>query len=104
MAMNRAIAIGEVEGSERALAAIDDLQGLERYHLFHATRADLLYRLGRDEEAAEAYARAAGQAPDGQVRAHLVSKAAAAGSRRPSWSRPPPLQFRKWPTSARSSA
>lgn len=82
--MNRAIAIGEVEGPERALAVIDDLQGLERYHLFHATRADLLQPLGRDEEAAEAYARAAGQAPDGPVRAHLVSKAAAAGSRRPS--------------------
>jgi RNA polymerase sigma-70 factor (ECF subfamily) len=52
--LNRAIAVAEVEGPEPALAIVDDL-GLDDYHLFHATRADLLHRLGRDEEAAAAY-------------------------------------------------
>ncbi|HEX2041310.1 MAG TPA: RNA polymerase sigma factor [Acidimicrobiales bacterium] len=52
--LNRAIAVAEVEGPGPALAIVDDL-GLDDYHLFHATRADLLHRLGRDEEAAAAY-------------------------------------------------
>jgi RNA polymerase sigma-70 factor (ECF subfamily) len=43
-----------VEGPEKALALIDGLE-LDRYHLFHAIRADLLRRLGRNAEAASAY-------------------------------------------------
>ena len=62
VALNRAIAIGEVQGPAAALALVDELD-LDNYHLFHATRADLLHRLGRDSEAAAAYERAAGLAP-----------------------------------------
>ncbi|WP_020673460.1 RNA polymerase sigma factor [Amycolatopsis nigrescens] len=54
VALNRAVAVAEVEGPETALALVDEL-GLENYHLFHAIRADLLRRLGRTEEAAQAY-------------------------------------------------
>ena len=62
VAMNRAIAIGEVQGPAAALALVDGLD-LNHYHLFHATRADLLWRLGRGSEAAAAYERAAALAP-----------------------------------------
>src|SRR6266498_712289 len=53
VALNRAIAIGEVQGAAAALALVDDLD-LENYHPFHATRADLLRRLDRNREAAAA--------------------------------------------------
>ena len=53
-ALNRAVAVAEVEGPQAALSVLDDLP-LERYHLFYAIRADLLRRLGRDEDAALAY-------------------------------------------------
>jgi RNA polymerase sigma-70 factor, ECF subfamily len=62
VALNRAIAIGEVEGPAAALALVDELD-LDNYHAFHATRADLLRRLGRNPEAAAAYERAAAMAP-----------------------------------------
>jgi len=54
VAMNRAIALAEVEGPRRALAALDRL-ALDGYHLFHAARADVLERLGRYGEASAAY-------------------------------------------------
>jgi RNA polymerase sigma-70 factor (ECF subfamily) len=54
VALNRAVAVGEVHGPAAALDAID-LLDLDGYHLFHAARADLLRRLGRHDEAAEAY-------------------------------------------------
>ncbi|PSL05179.1 RNA polymerase ECF family sigma subunit [Haloactinopolyspora alba] len=57
VALNRAVAVAEVEGDEAGLALVDELD-LDRYHLFHAVRADLLRRLGRDAEAAGAYDRA----------------------------------------------
>jgi RNA polymerase sigma-70 factor (ECF subfamily) len=62
VALNRAIAIGEVQGPAAGLALVDQL-GLDNYHPFHATRADLLWRLGRKREAAVAYDRAAALAP-----------------------------------------
>ena len=62
VAMNRAIAIGEVKGPGVALALVDEL-ALDNYYSFHATRADLLARLGRDAEAEAAYERAATMAP-----------------------------------------
>ncbi len=62
VAMNRAIAIGEVQGPAAALALIDEL-ALDNYYSFHATRADLLARLGRNREATVAYERAAAMAP-----------------------------------------
>ena len=53
----RAVAVAEVDGPVVALALVDELD-LDRYHLFHAIRADLLRRLGRTVHAAEAYAAA----------------------------------------------
>jgi RNA polymerase sigma-70 factor (ECF subfamily) len=58
VALNRAIAVAETAGPAAALSLVEALD-LDRYHLFHATRADLLKRLGREAEAAVAYARAA---------------------------------------------
>jgi RNA polymerase sigma-70 factor (ECF subfamily) len=62
VALNRAIAVGEVEGPAAALALVDELD-LDNYHAYHATRADLLRRLGRGSEAAAAYERASAMAP-----------------------------------------
>jgi RNA polymerase sigma-70 factor (ECF subfamily) len=59
VALNRAIAIAELDGPEVALAAIDRLEDrLADYHAFHATRADLLRRLGRSRESRAAYDKA----------------------------------------------
>jgi RNA polymerase sigma-70 factor, ECF subfamily len=57
VALNRAVALAEVRGPAAGLAAVEDLRssGLDSYYLFHAARADLLRRLGRDGEAAAAY-------------------------------------------------
>src|SRR4051812_15243666 len=59
VALNRAVALAEVDGPESALRTIEALDAdghrLDRYHLFHAVRADLLKRLGRRTEAAAAY-------------------------------------------------
>jgi len=57
VALNRAVAVAEVEGPDAALSLVDRLD-LGGYHLFHAVRADLLRRLGRSSEAAAAYASA----------------------------------------------
>jgi RNA polymerase sigma-70 factor, ECF subfamily len=57
--LNRAVAVALAEGPERGLELVDGIDGLERYHLFHAARADLLRRSGRLAEAAAAYGRAA---------------------------------------------
>jgi RNA polymerase sigma-70 factor (ECF subfamily) len=62
VALNRAIAIGEVQGPAAALALVDELD-LDSYYPFHATRADLLRRLGRNSEAVAAYECAAAMAP-----------------------------------------
>ena len=59
--LNRAIAVAELDGPAVALAEVDGLP-LEGYHAFHATRADLLRRLGRSEESRAAYDRAIRQA------------------------------------------
>ena len=56
VALNRAVAVAELDGPQVALAAVESLQGaLGGYHAFHATRADLLRRLGRSEGARAAY-------------------------------------------------
>ena len=54
VALNRAIAIAELGRVSEALALVDALP-LSFYHLFHATRADLLRRVGRQQEALAAY-------------------------------------------------
>jgi len=60
VALNRAVALAEVQGPAAGLAAVDNLSssGLDSYHLLHAARADLLRRLGRGAEAGAAYATA----------------------------------------------
>jgi RNA polymerase sigma-70 factor (ECF subfamily) len=56
VALNRAVAVAQLDGPEAALAGVDQLaDDLAGYHLFHATRADLLRRLGRAAESADAY-------------------------------------------------
>jgi RNA polymerase sigma-70 factor (ECF subfamily) len=61
VALNRAVAVAEVAGPSAGLSAVDALAAdLGRYHLFHATRADLLRRLDRRTEAADAYTAAIG--------------------------------------------
>jgi RNA polymerase sigma-70 factor (ECF subfamily) len=57
VALNRAVAVAEVDGADAGLALLDPLD-LDDHHLFHAIRADLLQRIGRTEEAAMAYAAA----------------------------------------------
>ncbi|MGW0197610.1 RNA polymerase sigma factor [Nonomuraea sp. NPDC003201] len=59
VAVHRAVAVAEVEGPEAALRL---LKGPDDYYMFHAVRADLLRRLGREEEAAAAYEAAAARA------------------------------------------
>jgi RNA polymerase sigma-70 factor (ECF subfamily) len=55
VALHRAVAVAEVDGPARALELVDALPGLERHYMFHAVRADLLARLGRPAEAADAF-------------------------------------------------
>jgi RNA polymerase sigma-70 factor, ECF subfamily len=69
-ALNRAVAVAEVNGPQAALGVLGDLP-LERYHLFHAIRADLLRRLGRDADAALAYDTAIELAGNAAERAFL---------------------------------
>lgn len=54
VALNRAVAVAEVEGADRALRLVDAIE-LPQYHLFHAVRANLLRRLGRSADAATEY-------------------------------------------------
>ncbi|SEO79969.1 RNA polymerase sigma factor [Amycolatopsis saalfeldensis] len=59
VALNRAIAVAEIDGPQVALATVDRLDGqLAGYHAYHATRADLLRRLGRSRQSRAAYDRA----------------------------------------------
>lgn len=70
--LNRAVAIAELDGPAVALAQVDRLgEWLEGYHAFHVTRADLLRRLHRSEEARTAYDRAIELAGNPAERAYL---------------------------------
>jgi RNA polymerase sigma-70 factor, ECF subfamily len=73
--LSRAVAVAEVEGPERALALVDALE-LDDYHYLHATRADLLGRLGRRREAREAYSRALDLVREGSERRLLERRRA----------------------------
>jgi len=73
--LNRAIAVAELDGPHVALAQVDTLSAhLAGYHAFHATRADLLRRLGRGAEAREAYDRAIGLAGNAAESAYLTRR------------------------------
>jgi RNA polymerase sigma-70 factor, ECF subfamily len=56
--LNRAVAVAFARSLEDGLAEMDAITGLDRFHLYHAARADLLRRLGRSAEARSAYERA----------------------------------------------
>jgi RNA polymerase sigma-70 factor (ECF subfamily) len=78
--LNGAVAVGMSEGPGRGLALIDELGAtgeLDRYHLFHAARADMLRRLGSFEAAADAYRRALAVMANGVERAYLERRLAA---------------------------
>jgi RNA polymerase sigma-70 factor (ECF subfamily) len=70
VALNRVVAVAEVEGPHAALTLIDDLD-LDRYYLFHAVRADLLRRLGRITDAGRAYDAAIARSENAAERAFL---------------------------------
>ncbi|MEU6144419.1 sigma-70 family RNA polymerase sigma factor [Streptomyces sp. NPDC047081] len=70
VALNRAVAVAETDGPGPALDLVDALD-LDGYHVFHAVRADLLRRLGRDSEALAAYDAAIGHTESPAERAYL---------------------------------
>jgi len=73
VALNRAVAVAELDGPEVGLALVDRLP-LTGYHAWHATRADLLRRLGRSTEAREEYDAAIGATQNSAERAYLSRK------------------------------
>ncbi len=73
VALNRAVVVAEVDGPGPALELVDGLD-LDSYHLYHATRAELLTRLGRIEDAAAAFDRALELANNAAEHAHLEQK------------------------------
>ena len=75
VALNRAIAVAELDGPQVGLAVVDALAGaLAGYHAYHATRADLLRRLDRGEQARAAYDRAIQLAGNMAEVAHLTRR------------------------------
>lgn len=73
VALNRAIALAETGGVAGALADLERLD-LDAYHLFHAARGDLLERLGRRVEAADAYGRAVELTTNNAEKRHLRAR------------------------------
>jgi RNA polymerase sigma-70 factor (ECF subfamily) len=75
VALNRAVAVAELDGPEVALAAVDRLEDkLAGYHAYHATRADLLRRLGRPKESRAAYNKAIDLAGNTAETAYLTRR------------------------------
>ena len=78
VALNRAVAVAEVDGPALALVLVDEL-ALTRHHVFHAVRADLLRRVGRSAEAAEAYGTALSLTGNEPERAFLQRRLSSLG-------------------------
>jgi RNA polymerase sigma-70 factor (ECF subfamily) len=76
VALNRAVALAEVHGPAAALAAVEELE-IPQYHLLPATRADLLARLGRTDEARDAYDEALALVGNDTERAFLAARRSA---------------------------
>jgi RNA polymerase sigma-70 factor (ECF subfamily) len=75
--LNRAVAVAMADGPQRGLSMIEELAAggeLDGYHLLHSARADLLRRMGRPAEAAEAYGRALALATNPVERAFLAER------------------------------
>lgn len=94
IALNRAVAVAELDGPQVALAILDRLP-LTTYHAWHATRADLLRRLGRSGAAQAAYDAAIAATQNSAERAHLAR-------RRGELAGPPPGEHRHSTTGAGS--
>jgi len=75
--LNRAVALAMADGPAVGLELAERIEGLDSYYLLHATRADLLRRLGRTGEAAQAYERALELAPSDVERGFLRGRLAA---------------------------
>jgi RNA polymerase sigma-70 factor (ECF subfamily) len=86
VALNRAVAVAEVDGPAAALALVDAID-LAGHHRFHAVRAELLARLGRAADAAAAYDRAIAGAGNAVERAHLERRRAAVSAGGPAATR-----------------
>jgi RNA polymerase sigma-70 factor (ECF subfamily) len=74
--LNHAVAVAMAEGPAQGLDLVDRIPGLDQYHLLHATRGDLLRRLGRTGEAASAYERALDLATNPTERGFLEQRLA----------------------------
>jgi RNA polymerase sigma-70 factor (ECF subfamily) len=72
--LNRGVAVAFAHGLDAGLTLVESIGGLDDYYLFHSTRADLLRRLGRSADAAEAYDRAFALAPSEVERAFLAGR------------------------------
>jgi predicted RNA polymerase sigma factor len=79
--LNRAVAVAMASGPEAGLALVDAIEGLDRFHLMHAARADLLHRLGRTDEAIAAYERALELAGEESDRRFLTGRLTQLGHR-----------------------
>jgi len=93
VALNRAIAVGEVEGPQAALEALDAIAAdLDNYHLLHAARGTTLRQLGQIAAAQAAYERATGlatSAPDRRFLAEQINELTAIGANRGQTTHPP---------------
>jgi RNA polymerase sigma-70 factor (ECF subfamily) len=76
--LNRAVAVAMAEGPERGLALVEAIEGLDAYQPLHTARADLLRRLGRNEEAADSYKQALELTPNPVERRFLEGRLAQA--------------------------
>jgi len=76
VALNRAVAVGERDGAEAGLAALEGVRGLDGYHPYQASRADLLRRAGREAEAVDAYRTAVELSANPAERAYLAGRLA----------------------------
>lgn len=73
--LNRAVAVAMADGPDAGLALMEPLADeLDRYHLYHAARADLLRRVGRSSEATAAYRRALELATNSVERNYLMKR------------------------------
>src|SRR3984885_13741054 len=90
VALNRAVAVAEIDGPMTALGLIDELS-LDRYNVYHAIRADLLRRIGQTNEAQAAYQAAIDRTDNTTEIAFLVARMQALGERRHGPGRSPTL-------------
>lgn len=74
--LNRAVAVAEVDGPDAALAIVDGIEGLDRFHRYHIVRAELLRRVDRTHEARASYRAALALEPSDPEARHLARRLA----------------------------